>query len=126
MATFQVEIVSATASLLSVEASAVFAKSLDGEIGILPGHQPALLALDAAPVKIEGADGTITRVAVHNGFLYYGGDKLVVLANIAELAEDIDVPRAERRVEELKREDIEDESVKASLAKQAVRISVGE
>lgn len=125
MATFQVEIVSATASVLSLEAKAVFAKSLDGEIGILPGHQPALLALDAAPLKIEGADGTITRVAVHNGFLFYGGEKLVVLANIAELADDIDVARAQRRLDEVQREDLEDEYIKASVGKQNVRISVG-
>ena len=44
--TFQVEVVSAEKQLLSVEAEAVYARSLEGEIGILPGHQPALLLLE--------------------------------------------------------------------------------
>lgn len=127
MATFQVEVVSAEKQLFSGEASEVFARSLDGEIGILPGHQPCLLALDISPVKIKLADGTEQRVAVHNGFLYYKpGDKLVILANIAELPGDIDVARATRS-EAAARASLskaEDEAMAASLKKQEVRLSV--
>ncbi|MBY5163355.1 F0F1 ATP synthase subunit epsilon [Salsipaludibacter albus] len=124
MATFQVEVVSAETSVLSVEAEAVYARSLDGEIGILPGHQPVLLALDIAPVSIVTTDQTI-RLAVHNGFLYYQRDSLVVLADIAERAEDIDVDRARRRREELeRRETREDAAVAASIRKQDVRLSL--
>jgi len=90
MATMQVEVVSAEKRLFSGEATEVYARSLDGEIGILPGHQPALLALDIAPVKIKLVDGTIQRVAIHQGFLYFQNNHLVVLADIAELPEQID------------------------------------
>ncbi len=127
MATFQVEVVSAEKSLFSGEASEVFARSLDGEIGILPGHQPCLLALDISPVKIKMADGTEQRVAVHHGFLYYKpGDKLVILANIAELPEQIDIKRAQTREAAAKQAlgKAEDEALLASIKKQAVRISV--
>ena len=125
MASFQVEIVSASASVASYEATAVFARSLEGEIGILPGHQPALLALEYAPVKVEKTDGGVERLAVHQGFLFYsGGDQLVVLANIAEHGDDIDTGRAQARLDELAREDQEEAVVLASVRKQELRLSV--
>lgn len=127
MATMQVEVVSAEKRLFSGEATEVFARSLNGEIGILPGHQPALLALDIAPVKIKLPDGGEERVAVHNGFLYFQQNRLVVLADIAELASQIDTRRAEQRRTELGRrlEREDDTALRASLKKQELRVSMG-
>lgn len=127
MATMQVEVVSAEKRLFSGEAAEVYARSLDGEIGILPGHQPALLALDIAPVKIRMSDGSEQRVAVHNGFLYFRDNHLRILADTAEVSSDIDLQRAERRRQELESElaDREDAEVKAALRRQEVRMSVG-
>jgi F-type H+-transporting ATPase subunit epsilon len=127
MATMQVEVVSAERSLLSVEATEVYARSMDGEIGILPGHQPALLALDIAPVKVKLADGGEERIAVHNGFLFFRDGKLVILADIAEVAGQIDTRRAESRLSELegRRAAQEDAAAEASMRKQRVRIDVG-
>ncbi|HKJ55523.1 MAG TPA: F0F1 ATP synthase subunit epsilon [Nitriliruptoraceae bacterium] len=125
--TFHVEIVSAEKSLLSVEATAVFARSLEGEIGILPGHQPALLALDIAPLTVVSVDEGTIPVAVHNGFLYYSDDELVVLADIAELASDIDPDRARAERERLEREEDREEAiVDASFKRQSVRLSLVE
>jgi F-type H+-transporting ATPase subunit epsilon len=126
MATMQVEVVSAERSLVSVEATEVYARSLDGEIGILPGHQPALLALDIAPVKVRKADGSEERIAVHHGFLYFRDNHLVILADIAEIASQIDARRAEARQTELQQRltGEEDAYMRASLRKQEVRLSV--
>lgn len=126
-ATFQVEIVSAEKSLLSVEATAVYARSLEGEIGILPAHQPALLALDIAPLTVVKTDDSTIRVAVHNGFLYYRDNDLVVLADTAELAQDIDADRARRRQQQVNSEmDTDDDEVQRSLKRQSVRLSLVE
>ncbi|MBW3661547.1 MAG: F0F1 ATP synthase subunit epsilon [Actinobacteria bacterium] len=127
MATFHVEVVSAERSLWSGEASEVYARSLDGEIGILPGHQPALLALDIAPVKIKQEDGTVTRVAVHRGFLYFRPDTgLIVLADMADLSTDVDLTAEEARVRELEqrlgRED--DRESRDELRRAETRVSV--
>lgn len=127
MATFHVEVVSAERSLWSGEASEVYARSLDGEIGILPGHQPALLALDIAPVKIKQEDGTVTRVAVHRGFLYFRPDTgLIVLADMADLSTDVDLTAEEARVRELEqrlgRED--DRDARDELRRAETRVSV--
>lgn len=125
-ATFHVEVVSAERTLLSVEAEAVYARSMDGEIGILPRHQPALLALDIAPLTVVTTDGAHEEIACHHGFLYYKGDQLVILADIAEVASQIDEQRAEERKrqleERLARE--EDATVRASIRKQEVRMTV--
>ncbi len=129
MATFPVEVVSAERQIFSGTAKAVFARSLDGEIGILPGHQPVLLALDIAPVKIVLEDDTIDHLAVHNGFLYYQpGDKLIVLADIAELASQIDVDRAREHKADLERraDEMEDAYVEASVRKAEVRMRVAD
>lgn len=103
MATMQVDVVSAEERLFSGQAEAVFARSLDGEIAFLPGHQPALLALARAPVRVRTAEGDEIDVAVHHGFLEVSEDQLTVLADIAELVTEIDVERAKaarRRAEQ--------------------------
>jgi F-type H+-transporting ATPase subunit epsilon len=123
MATMHVEVVSAEKQLFSGEAAEVYARSLGGEIGILPGHQPALLALDIAPVKIKLAEGGEERVAVHNGFLYFRDNRLVILADIAELASSIDRARAEARMRELEGDD-DDAALRASRRKQELRLDV--
>ncbi|HEX9766673.1 MAG TPA: F0F1 ATP synthase subunit epsilon [Nitriliruptorales bacterium] len=123
--TMTVEVVSAEKSLLSVEATEVYGRSLDGEIGILPGHQPVLLALDIAPLKVKLADGGEERVAVHNGFLFFKDNHLVILADLAELASQIDVRRAERHKHELEQQDREQAEVRASLKKQELRLRLG-
>ena len=127
MATMHVEVVSAERSLLSAEATEVYARSLDGEIGILPGHQPALLALDIAPVKVKLEDGTEEKVAVHNGYLFFRNNRLVILADIAELASQIDVRRAESRKRQLEEQrTAENEArVDGSLRKQELRLTLG-
>lgn len=126
MALMHVEVVSAEKQLLSADVTALYARSLEGEIGILPGHQPALIALDIAPVKVEFEDGHTELVAVHNGFLFVGTDRVIVLADTAELASDIDVDRARARVAELeaKLADAEDVGVRTSLTKHRIRVDV--
>jgi F-type H+-transporting ATPase subunit epsilon len=96
MATMHVELVSIEAPIWSGEATGVFGRTVDGELGILPGHTPLLGALEPGyPVRIQQESGDELRVAVHGGFLsvHQDGD-VAVLAEQAELAEDIDVARA--------------------------------
>jgi len=102
VATMQVELVSVERPLWSGEANAVYARTLDGEIGIMPGHSPLLGAL--APgwlVRIQQADGVEQRVAVHGGFLSVRPDGVSVLAEMAETAEEIDVARARQALERI-------------------------
>jgi F-type H+-transporting ATPase subunit epsilon len=128
MATMQVEVVSAERHVLSAEATELYARSVEGEFGILPGHQPALIELDVAPIKVKLADGTEERIAVHHGLLYVGREKIIVLADIAELASRIDVRRAQARRKQLEERlaEGEDAVYRESLRKQDVRLAVAE
>jgi F-type H+-transporting ATPase subunit epsilon len=95
MAEMQVRLVSVERPIWSGMANAVYARTTEGEIGILPGHSPLLGAL--APgwlVRIQQTDGVERRVAVHGGFLSVRADGVSVLAEMAESAEEIDVARA--------------------------------
>jgi F-type H+-transporting ATPase subunit epsilon len=95
MATMHVELVSIEAPIWSGEATAVFGRTTEGELGILPGHTPLLGALAPGyPVRIEQEGGEELVVAVHGGFLSVRKDGVSVLAEQAEIAADIDVARA--------------------------------
>jgi F-type H+-transporting ATPase subunit epsilon len=99
MATMQVELVSIEAQIWSGEATAVYGRTTEGELGILPGHTPLLGALEPGyPVRIEQESGEDLHVAVSGAFLFVhgGGDEsaVSVLAEQAQLAEDIDAAAA--------------------------------
>jgi F-type H+-transporting ATPase subunit epsilon len=90
-----VELVSVEQRLWSGEAGAVFARTTEGEIGILPGHAPLLAAL--APgwiVRVTRESEDELRVAVHGGFLSVTPEGVSILAEMAETANEIDVARA--------------------------------
>jgi F-type H+-transporting ATPase subunit epsilon len=95
MATMHVELVSVEARLWSGEATALYARTIEGEVGILPRHAPLLAEL--APgwvVRIQTDDQPELMVAVHGGFLSVRPDGVSVLAEMAETADQIDVARA--------------------------------
>jgi F-type H+-transporting ATPase subunit epsilon len=90
-----VELVSIERAIWSGDATAVFGRTTEGELGILPGHTPLLGALEPGyPVRIVQEGGEELRVAVHGGFLSVHRDGVSVLAEQAEVADDIDVARA--------------------------------
>nr|WP_155073829.1 F0F1 ATP synthase subunit epsilon [Streptomyces taklimakanensis] len=102
-----VELVAADRKVWSGKASLVVARTSSGDIGVMPGHQPLLGVLESGPVMIrttgESGNGTVVA-AVHGGFISFADNKLSLLAEIAELSEEIDVQRAERALERAKAE----------------------
>ena len=89
-----VAVVSAERELWSGTAKSLVAKTSEGDIGILPGHEPVLALLVESPLRIEETDGSKLVVAVHGGFFSVAGNDVNVITEVAELAEDIDVERA--------------------------------
>jgi len=91
-----VELVSAERKVWTGEAGFVVARTLDGELGVLPGHVSLLGVLaEGFTVRITGGDaGDGIEAAVHGGFLSVSNDEVAILAEIAELSTDIDVERA--------------------------------
>ncbi|GGM35132.1 ATP synthase epsilon chain [Longimycelium tulufanense] len=105
MAEMSVQLVAVERRLWSGKASMVVAQTTEGEIGILPGHEPVLGQLvEGGVVRITETSGDVVTAAVHGGFLSVTGAGVSVLAEAAELAHEIDVERAR---EELTRGDEE-------------------
>ena len=95
MAEMTVELVAVERRVWSGKASFVFARTTVGEIGILPGHEQTLAQLEEAGiVRIDGVDGPPTTVAVHGGFLHVTPESVTILAESAEIGEEVDVSRA--------------------------------
>ncbi|MDP1833591.1 MAG: ATP synthase F1 subunit epsilon [Candidatus Moranbacteria bacterium] len=103
----------------------------DGEVTILPNHRSYIASLKAGEVCLKSDAGDVC-LAVSGGFIEFNQNNLVVLADTAERAEEIDLARAEEariRAEELKKEKIEmDDSeyarVAAAVEKEMTRIRV--
>jgi F-type H+-transporting ATPase subunit epsilon len=96
VAEMSVELVAVERQVWSGKATAVFAKTTEGELGVLPGHAPLLGELvEGGIVKITTTDGDTVTAAVFGGFLSITGEKVSVLAEAAELAEEIN-PEAAR------------------------------
>jgi F-type H+-transporting ATPase subunit epsilon len=90
-----VELVAADRRVWSGEATIVITRTSEGDIGIMPGHAPLLGLLVTGPVTIRTSDGEVVVAAVHGGFLSVADDVVSILAEVAELADEIDVKRAE-------------------------------
>ena len=120
MAHMNVELVAVERRIWSGEANFVLARTTVGEIGVLPGHEPTLAQLeDTAVVRVDGTDGTSTTLAVHGGFLSITPENVTVLAEYAELADEIDVARARNA---LQRADSSEPDGAAAAARANVRL----
>lgn len=92
------EIVAPAGRIAQGECDMVIAPAVDGEVGILPKHAPYLAALAIGVVRIKNGDRE-DRIFVSNGFIEVYDNKVIILAEIAERAADIDVERAHRAEE---------------------------
>jgi F0F1-type ATP synthase epsilon subunit len=112
---FGVELVTPEQSLYAGGARSVELATSDGALTVLDGHTPLVGDIVPCELKLEQPDGVMVRAAVHGGFLQVDtspgaaeglaeGDgplpglstRVTLLAGVAELAAEIDVPRAER------------------------------
>lgn len=128
MAKLQIELVTAEARVLSQEADFVLAPGIEGEFGVQPRHMPLLTPLKTGEVKVVN-DGNEERLFVSGGFIEVLPDRVVILADAAERAEDIDEARAEearRRAQELLAENEENVEAAAMLESAMFRLRVAD
>ena len=101
----QVEVVSADRVVWSGKSSNIIAKTVEGEIGILPGHEPVLGVLVPSAVVIFCDEGTPTReiVAVDGGFISVSQGRVSILSEYARMAAEVTVAEAEKELAEAQR-----------------------
>lgn len=83
MAPLQVELVAADREVWSGEASMVSARSVEGDMGIMPGHEPTLVVLADGEVRIQGTDGP-RKAHIDGGFLSVDQDKVTIVSEVVE------------------------------------------
>ncbi|MEI2640099.1 MAG: ATP synthase F1 subunit epsilon [Microthrixaceae bacterium] len=126
-----VELVSPERIAFSGNANMVICRTTTGDLAFLAGHVPFIGVLDAHPVRIVLENGSEQVVAVHHGFVEVSpteGEttRVTVLSDLAELASDIDVARAEAardRAEAILASDENNVEARAALLRAQVRIS---
>ncbi|GAA3714905.1 F0F1 ATP synthase subunit epsilon [Microlunatus aurantiacus] len=94
----QVEVVSATRVVWSGKATNIIAKTVEGDIGILPGHEPVLAVLVPGAVEIFAEDASREVVAVDGGFISVAHGRVSILSEYAMLAEEISLRDAEKEL----------------------------
>lgn len=87
MAELTVNVVSAESEIWSGQAKFVSAKTVDGEIGILPGHQPLLAILASGEVKITPESGDRIVANAEDGFLSVDKNNVTIVAGNASIVE---------------------------------------
>jgi F-type H+-transporting ATPase subunit epsilon len=123
------QIVSADRSLVNETVDEVQIPGADGYLGVLPGHTPLLTTLQVGQLWYRQGDAKVF-LAIAFGFAEIQPDRVTILAQIAETAEEIDVARAElakRRAEERLGKptlDMDFERARVALLKALVRLNV--
>ncbi len=129
--TFNFIVVEPNGQILDKDVEFVLARSEEGDLGIL-AHHSALIASLVIGVVEYTANGKKDKIAVSGGFMEVAGNKVTILANSAEIAENIDVTRAQaakERAEKRLRErqpDIDLIRAEAALKRAMARIKASE
>ena len=92
--TIKLDIVTVERTVFSEDVDIVVAPGVDGEMGILPHHAPLMTTLNPGEL-IARKSGQEYVLAISGGFLEVRPDRVIVLADAAERAEEIDIARAE-------------------------------
>lgn len=125
------ELVSPERMLVSAEVDEIYASGSEGDFGLLPGHVAMFCSLRTGEFRYRIGDKT-EYAAVDGGFLEVVDDKVVVLADGAELGSDINLEavlqrklNTEEELEEAKRrENVDLAKLEAELRRNVVRINV--
>lgn len=130
MSTLRLEIVTPERTVYDKDVNMVVARGVDGDLGIMPQHIPLVTPLKIAPVKAKIGNND-EYIAVHGGFMEVRKDKVVILAESAELGSDIDVARAQQAKDRAqdrlnhKQTEVDHKRAEAALQRALTRIRVG-
>jgi F-type H+-transporting ATPase subunit epsilon len=132
MSSLKLDIVTAERVVYSQDVDVIIAPGQEGQLGILPHHAPLMTILQAGELVVRRGREEDT-LAISGGFLEVRPDRVIVLADSAERAEEIDVARAEaarKRAEERLRDrkvaGLDELRASAALRRAIARLSVAE
>lgn len=119
-----VEVVAVDRLVWEGPAKSVVVKTIEGTMGILPGHEPVLALLADSAVRVESLNGEEELFAVHGGFFSLDTDTIKILAETAEIAAEIDVDRAKAAKARAEEAGADDADEIAAIKRAETRIDV--
>ena len=132
MASIKLDIVTAERVTYSEDVDVVIAPGVQGQLGILPHHAPLMTVLQAGELRVRKGEEELS-LALTGGFLEVRPDRIIVLADAAERAEEIDMTRAEearRRAEQRLAQrhapEFDETRAEAALRRAMTRLKVAE
>jgi len=131
VSSIRLDVVTAEGTVYSGDVDIVVAPGIEGQLGVLPHHTPLMTMLEPGELLIR-KEGDELCMAVTGGFLEVRPDRIIVLADAAERAEEIDIARAEaakRRAEERLKEhglEVDAARAEAALRRSIIRLQVAE
>lgn len=99
-AQFKLNVITPEKVFFDGETSQLIVRTTEGDIGILAHHTSLVADLPSGPLKIKQEDGTYRTAALSSGLLKVGGNKVSIIANAVEWADEIDIEWAKRSEEE--------------------------
>jgi F-type H+-transporting ATPase subunit epsilon len=132
VSSIKLDIVTAERVVYSGDVDMIIAPGVEGQLGILPHHAPLMTMLQAGEL-VARKGGKDEIMAISGGFLEVRPDRVIVLADAAERAEEIDMARAEaarKRAEDRLRDrkaiGLDEATAEAALRRAIARLSVAE
>jgi len=128
VAEIQVDLVAVERSLWSGTAEMVVARTVEGDIGIMAGHAPLLAQLrEGYAARIVEPGGNVLGVAVHGGFLSVTKEGVSILAEDAQLSDEIDISQARAAYDAAKAEGTDSAEAEHALRRaQAQLLATGQ
>jgi F-type H+-transporting ATPase subunit epsilon len=121
-----VQLVAADRPIWSGTARIVITRTVDGDLGVMPGHALLLAELADGVVTIRTIEGPDKVAAVHGGFISVTADTVSLLAESAELAEEIDIERARRALAEAENVGGDDDQLSEAQRRAETRLQAAE
>ncbi len=100
---FNLSVVAPDRTITEEPVNSVSAPAFDGYIGILAGHEPMIVALRPGVLEYRDARDQLRHVALGGGFMEISGTSVIVLADDAQMAQEIDIREAELALEQARK-----------------------
>jgi F-type H+-transporting ATPase subunit epsilon len=131
MSRIRCEVITAERVVFGDDVDMVVAPGSEGQLGILPHHAPLMTSLTYGELMLHRAGQEDEFIAIGGGFMEVGPDRVTILADSAERAEEIDEARAEEARQQAEktmaqkaREDVDFARAEAALRRSMIRLKV--
>lgn len=133
MAKIRCEVVTAERTVFEGDVDLILAPGMEGQLGILPNHAPLMTALSFGELILRREGQPDEFIAIGGGFMEVGPGQVIILADYAERAEEIDIALAEEARERAREtmaqkraEDVDFARAEAALRRSLIRLKVAE